>query len=366
MEYTTRCHKGGDLSSVRRRAAAFLDNVTGAQDQGCTTRQSWITKWTTLGDEQCIIGDLQASQGDSNEAAEARLCALTAFEVARRLLHENDPQCGEVTARIEAGIQCLEVVLAKVERVTIESWGCTELPAYYVPAGNHALPAPAVICISMEDESEATLLARLLPAVTDRGMSLLVLSHRDVSHPARGLSQTLLSSCLDYLSGRPDVDAARIGVYGEGLSAALATDFAASDRRLVAAVCDGGLWNWARMQACVVWMTRAADAREEGSVTAQRTQLIRRLRCPVLVVTGGRGAVSVSEAIKLQTECIEERIDLDLTMPRMIKSSGGSIENFVTSDDCIFGWLNQKLAFSAALPAQPNDLPQISSHVLGH
>lgn len=365
MEYAVCSHKGGDLSSVRRRAAAFLDNLTGEESRGTTARQNSITKWTNIGDEQCLVGDLKARKGDSNEAAEARLCALTAFEVARRLLDENDPQCEEVSAKIEAGIECLEGALAKIERVKIASCDYTELLAYYVPAGNHDLPTPAVICISMEDESEATLLARLLPAAINRDMSLLVVSHRDVSNPARGLSQALLSSCLDYLSARSDVDAARIGVYGEGMSAALATDFAVSDRRLAAAVCDGGLWNWTRMRASVVWMSRIANEPEEGMVSAHRSQLMRRLRCPVLVVTGGRGVVSVSEAMKLQTECIEERIDLDLAMPRMIKSSGGSIENFVTSDDCILGWLKQKLAFAAAPSSQQKDLPDINSQVLG-
>lgn len=365
MEYAACSHKGGDLSSVRRRAALFLDNLTGEGHRASIARQSSVTKWTTIGDEQCIVGDLKASKGNRNEAAEARLCALTAFEVARRLLDASDPRWGEVTAKIEAGIECLEVTLAKIERVKIAACDYTEILAYYVPAGHHCPPTPAVICISMEDESEATLLARLLPAAIDRGMSLLVVSHRDVSNAARGLSQALLSSCLDYLAARPDVDAARIGVYGEGTSAALATDFAGSDHRLVAAVCDGGLWNLARMQASIVWMTGLADAPEQRGSTAHRTQLMRRLRCPVLVVTGGRGVVSASEAMKLQTECIEERIDLDLAMPRMIKSSGGCIENFVTSDDCIFDWLKQKLAYRATPSSQPKDRPHINAHILG-
>ncbi|MBB4423937.1 hypothetical protein GGD66_002481 [Bradyrhizobium sp. CIR48] len=366
MEYAACSHRGGDLSSLRRYAAAFLDNLTGEEGRRPTTLQNWITKWTKIGDEQCLVGDLEASNGDSNQAAEARLCALTAFEVARRLLDENDPQCGEVTAKIEAAVRYLEVALAKVDRVKIASCDDTEFLAYFVPVGDHNLPAPAVICISMEDESQATLLARLLPAVVDRGMSLLVVSHRDVSNPARGISQALLSSCLDFLSARPDVDVARIGVYGEGMSAALATDFAAADRRLVAAVCDGGLWNWTRMQASVLWMTRVADPPEQGRGTVHRTQLMRRLRCPALVVTGGRGVVSVSEAIKLQTECIEERIGLDLAMPRMIESSGGGIENFVASDDCVFGWLKQKLAFNAGPLSQRKDVTHKDSLLLGH
>lgn len=327
----------GDLVSTRRRAAVFLDNLDAVC--GATNRQTWIAKWIKIGDTHCFLCDLNLNKGASAEAAEAWLSALTAFEVARRLLDENDQQSEEISARVESVIlrfgPCLEQIIIA---------GCdeTECSAYFLPAGGPDLRSPAVICISREEETRATLLGRLLPAVIGRPISVLIVSHEDVTK--HGQSETFLSCCLDYLSARLGVDDTRVGVYGEGLSAALATDFATSDGRVAAAVCDGGLWSWARNLASVGWMTRSPSKLGENALSARRSRLARQMGCPVLVVAGGRGTVSVSEAIKLQAECRASYIDLEVTVARMVRAPVGEIENFVSSDDYIFGWLEHKLA----------------------
>ncbi|MBT1517156.1 alpha/beta hydrolase [Bradyrhizobium sp. SRL28] len=331
----------GDLASARLGAAAFLDNLDSIS--GAVGRQDWAATWTTIGDAHCRVGDLRIDEGAFEQATEAWLCAITAFEVARRLVDDDDRQGGDVSAKLDAGIQRFESLGCKMERVHIAGGDQAELPAYYLPAGGPDLRAPAVICISNEEETGATLLGRLLPVVISRGMSVLVVSHDDLSSHSRGQSETLLSFCLDYLSVRPDVDATRIGVYGEGLSAILATDFAVSDRRVAAAVCDGGLWNWARTRASVRWMTRTADVVDEDLVSVCRSRLVRQLKCPVLVVAGGRGTVSTPEAIKLQADCTAARVDLELVLPRTTRAPLKEIENFVTSDDCVFKWLERKL-----------------------
>lgn len=335
----------GDLVSARRRAAKFLDDLK--EDFWTIGNQNWVEAWTNIGDAHCLCADLNIEMGAFDEAIQAWLCALTAFEVARRLCDEG-PRSRDISAKVESTIQEFGSALEKkVERVQIACGEPDELLAYYLPAIGSDLCTPAVVCISSEQETGAVLLARLLPVVIDRGMSVLVVSHEDVSQ-GRGQSEVLLSCCLDYLSDRPDVDATRIGVYGEGLSAVLATDFAVSDRRAAAAVCDGGLWSWGRTLASVRWMTRTADVVDEDIVSACRSRLLRQLRCPVLVVAGGRGTVSASEAIKLKAEGAAARIDLELVMPHTTRTSLGEIENFVTSDDCIFGWLERKLVHRLA------------------
>lgn len=333
----------GDLESTRRGAAIFLDTLENNEE--AIGRQNWIARWTELGDAHCLLGDRNIKKGASHEATEAWLCALTAFEVARRLIDEIDPRNAEVSAKVEAGIQRFALCPEhKVEQVLLACDDQPEFPAYYLPAGDRGLSAPAVICISSEQEAGATLLGRLLPVVSGRGVSVLVVSHDDLSGQWRGQSNMLLSCCLDHLAARPEVDDTRIGVFGEGLSAILATDFAASESRVAAAVCDGGLWNLARRLASVAWMTGTADEMNEDVLSARRSHLVRQLTCPVLVVAGGRGIVSASEAIKLQAECVAARIDLEVAMPRMIRTHAGDVENFVVADDVIFGWLERKLA----------------------
>jgi hypothetical protein len=328
----------------------FLDNPPVEVVRSGTGRKNWVARWSEIGDAQLLLAGLNIKKRAFDEAAEAWLCALTAFEVARRLVDEDDPQSRDISAKVEAHIESFGSSLKqKVERGQIACCDQTEFPAYYLPAGSPDLCAPAVICISSEQEAGATLLGRLLPVVLGRGISVLVVSHDDVSNHSPGQSEMLLSCCLDHLSSRPGIDAGRIGIYGDGLSAVLATDFAASDHRVAAAVCDGGLWNWTRSLASVGWMTVATDVIDEDVMSARRSRLVRQLRCPVLVTAGGRGVVSVSEAIKLQADCVAARTDLELAIPRIIRTTAGEIENFVSSDDCIFGWLKHKLAHSSTL-----------------
>ncbi|WOH64339.1 hypothetical protein [Bradyrhizobium sp. BWA-3-5] len=336
-----------DLVSVRQGAATFLGNLSADVISGAIGRQNWAATWTEIGDARCLLAELNIKKKAFEEATEAWLCALTAFEVAKHLVDEDDPKSGDISAKVEATIQKLGLSLQqKLERVRIACCDQAELLAHYLPAGNPELSAPAIICIAREQEAGATLLGRLLPALIGRGMAVLIVSYDDVSNSSGIPSETLLSCCLDYLSVRPEINAGRIGVYGEGSSAALATDFAASDSRVAAAVCDGGIWNWARTMASVRWMTRTADMVDDDEMSARRSRLVRRVTCPVLVVAGGRAIISVSEAIKLQSDCLEAHIDMELAIPPMIRTIAGEIEDFVSFDDRVLGWLEHKLKMS--------------------
>lgn len=346
MEFGAWPHVGGDLASARQSASAFLDRLPPADDCAQIVRRNWADTWIGTGDAYCRIADLSIHKREFDEATEAWLCALTAFEVARRLIPDDDPRSAGVSAKIEDGLHAIgSSVGHEVESVQIACGDLGDVLAYYLRAGAPNSRTPAIICISSEEETGPTLLGRLLPVVIDRGMSVLVVSHEDVANRARGESEIVLSHCLDHLSARDDVDSSRIGVYGDGLSAALATDFVAYDRRIAAAVCDAGIWNWTRSLSSIGWMTPTADDSDKDMMSAYRSRLARRLNCPVLVVAGGRGVVSVSEAIKLQVVCMVARINVDLVMPQLIRGGQGEeVDNFVTSDERIFRWLEQRLA----------------------
>lgn len=352
MENAAWPHLKSNLAFTLQRAAIFLDDLPVEAIQGAAGRQSWAARWTRIGDAHYHSAELNTKNGSFGEAADNWLCGLAALEVARRLVDEDDPLVGAISARVEAGIRKVGLSSKRaIEQVRISCSDDADLVAYHLAAGSPDKCAPAVICISREEETGATLLGRLLPALIDRRMSVLVVSHDDLCNHVCGQPEMLLSYCLDYLSLRPDVDGTRIGVYGEGLSASLATDFALSDSRIAAAVCDGGLWACMRTSASVSWMTNAADLADEHGISARRSRLARRLRCPALVVAGGRGIVSISEAIKLQTDCMASRIDLEVSLPPMIKTPEGEIDNFVASDACIFGWLERKLTHDCNLIA---------------
>ncbi|MDF0498666.1 hypothetical protein [Bradyrhizobium yuanmingense] len=328
-----------DLASTRHSAAAFLDNWDGSRTAAGT---EWLSRWIAIGDAHGMLGTAKGREGKVDEAATAWLCALTAFEIAKRLAREHAVQGEDVSAKIGSAMETFGSLKQRIERVQIECYDQSVIDAHYLPS-DASSRAPAIICISAEDETSKTLLGRLLPAAAHRGMSVLAITYDDVSDNRRGHSNEILSCCLDFLSARDDVDATRIGVYGEGMAAALATDLAAFDSRVAAAVCDGGLWNWARTLAAVEWVAGVPNTRNDEVIAARRLRLLRRLKCPVLVVAGGRGIVSASEAIELQNASAAARTDLQLIISPSTMTDAGEVENFVICDDRIFGWLEQRL-----------------------
>ncbi|MGY3146497.1 hypothetical protein ACVWYQ_003496 [Bradyrhizobium sp. USDA 3397] len=329
-----------DLASTRHSAATFLENLDASRAAGGA---EWFSRWIEIGDAHGMLGNAKCREGNVDEAAKAWLCALTAFELAKRLAREQAGQGKAVSARIGSAIETFGSLKQPIERVQIECYDQSAIEAHYLPSDGSSR-APAIICISAEDETSTTLLGRLLPAAAHRGMSVLAVTYDDVSDNRRGHSNEILSCCLDYLSTRDDVDATRIGVYGDGMAAALATDLAVSDSRVAAAVCDGGLWNWARTMAAVEWVAGVPNAPDDEVIAARRLRLLRRLKCPVLVVAGGRGIVSASEAIELQNACAVARMDLQLIISPSTMTDAGELENFVICDDRIFGWLEQRLS----------------------
>ncbi|MCK1667924.1 dienelactone hydrolase family protein [Bradyrhizobium sp. 153] len=328
-----------DLASTRRSAAAFLETLDGSRTTGGT---EWFSRWIEIGDAHGVLGDAKRREGKIDEAAKAWLCALTAFEIAKRLAGEQAVLGEDVSSKIGSAIETFGSLKQRIERVQIECYDQSAIEAHYLPADGYSR-APAIICISAEDETSTKLLGRLLPAAAHRGMSVLAVTYDDVSDNRRGHSSEILSCCLDYLSTRDDVDVTRIGVYGDTMGAALATDLAVSDSRVAAAVCDGGLWSWARTMAAVEWVSGVPNTPNDDLIAARRLRLLRQLKCPVLVVAGGRGIASASEAIELQNACAAGRMDVQLIISPSTMTDAGEIDNFVICDDRIFGWLEQRL-----------------------
>lgn len=143
--------------------------------------------------------DAKRREGKIDEAAKAWLCALTAFEIAKRLAGEQAVLGEDVSSKIGSAIETFGSLKQRIERVQIECYDQSAIEAHYLPSDGYSR-APAIICISAEDETSTKLLGRLLPAAAHRGMSVLAVTYDDVSDNQRGHSSEVLSCCLDYLS----------------------------------------------------------------------------------------------------------------------------------------------------------------------
>ena len=135
------------------------------------------------------------------------------------------------------------------EAVEIPWSGDDVLQGYFLPAPGPAHRAPVVICVGGTDYFKEEHLLGMPGYAHDRGMSLLIVDlpgqgygHSDRSL-GRGGIEWAISSCVDVLIAREDVDERKLAIFGLGVGASFATRAAALDHRFAAAVCDGGIWD---------------------------------------------------------------------------------------------------------------------------
>lgn len=339
---------GGSLARLRRRASEFLEGMSVAELVRETHRHLWVADWLRIGDEYRTFAETARDDGAVRIAREAALCSLTAFEVARCLSCPDDLARTDLADKVGMCLRDFEGGAGQViERVEIDGFDQDALTGFFLPAFRHGPSVPVVICIGDEDVTLASMMSRLLPASLGRNMSLLLID-AGRSPVRRFKPEHLLRCWLDYLEARPDVDSQRIAIYGEGTGASHASRLALSDRRIAAAVCDGGLLTSVMRRESVRWTTGVGEVANDE--TSTRSLLPpRRMACPLLTVVGSRSMVREEDALELQAGYRQAGADCSIVVPNRIPYPEGEVENFVTVDDFIFEWLDSKLGVARRL-----------------
>lgn len=306
-----------------------------------------------------------AAEGRRDAACVAALAGMTALRVAADLVRDDDPRRAQIVAGVQAGIaKLLKGGVPRAEVIMLPGIDRKPLQACFWPAARGHGPAPAVVCIGDEGEPLELLLARLVPAAAGRELALLLVAQSEIqdtpglAHAATITAEMRLGDCVDHLASRSEVDAKRIAVRGDGLAGALATRFAVSDSRIVAAVCDGGLWDGARHRAGVNWLAGAEAAAWEPDDAAHRTRQARQMRYPFLVVANARGVSSVAEAVALHADCARLGVRMDLDVPQAAATAQETVEELLRSEARTVGWLVAKLDASADGSAGSDRLPR--------
>jgi dienelactone hydrolase len=331
----------GNLAHLRERASAFFERLPVAELARDAQRQRWVSDWARIGDDYLVLAE-SAGEGSSRFSSESYLCAMTAHEVARSLSCSEEAAGIDLADKIGLSLGKLEDRWAKrIERVEIDYLDQRTLEGFFVSAACNGASAPAVICVGDEEADLSAMLARLLPALLGRGVSLLLVDGRNASVSRSRRPEHALGCWLDYLDGRPDVDSNRIGVYGEGAGASHASRLACSDRRIAAAVCDGGFWASHRLRASVRWITGVWH--EVGGDSPTRSlPTARRVPCPILVAVGRRSMVREEDALELQAAYHQSGAHCSVVVPNAIRCPLGEVENFVAVDDFVFDWFGDK------------------------
>lgn len=329
-----------------RIVAEFFSHIAGTN---LNDKESWLRECLQIGDAQYVKSDLSFREGAFDAARNGWLVSLTAFQAAKLLLLPNDFRRIELADKILA---CTQRFLLHTdcqrEEVQVPCFDCKPLSAYFLPSRHARNLAPTVICICDERD---VLLGQVLPATFEKDISLLLVEVSDLQgYSVSNLNDWKITSemrfacCVDYLLSRHDVDAKRIAVYGDGFAAESATRFAICDRRVAAAVCDGGLWDSVRMRGAIEWIAGQEGHLSDETASVRRSRLARKIKCPFLVIANEQGVSSILEAIALQVECKEQGVGMDLHIPRAIQAPRGAIEGMISANEFIFDWLEFKLA----------------------
>lgn len=338
---------GGSLARLRKRASEFFESLPVAELAREAHRQLWLSDWLRVADDYRAFARAAREDGLVRVAREAWLCSLTASEVARTLTCPGDIARTDLADQVSSPGDGIEDDLGEaIERLTIDCHDDGSLTGFFVPASRHERAAPVVICVSDENITLRSMMSRLLPASLRRNMSLLVVDPGNPSNGRRLKPEHMLQCWLDHLETRPDVDGQRIAIYGEGAGAGHASRLALAERRIAAAVCDGGLLTSALRRASIRWMTGFERAvHEDGSTDSLLPPP--RIPCPLLMVVGSRSMLREEDALELQAGYRQAGGDCSIVVPNCIPHPLGEVENFVAVDDFIFEWLDSRLGAAA-------------------
>jgi hypothetical protein len=336
---------GAALARLRHRASAFFESLSVADLVREASRHLWVSDWLRVADDYRISAQSARRDESALIALEAWLCSLTALEVARSLSCPGDLADGDLTDRFDIGLRSLEDEAGPaIQRVKIDGFDQGPLTGLFRPACRQG-PSPVVICIADEEATLGAMMSRLLPAFCCRNMSVLLIDAGNSSIRRPFKPEHVLSCWLDYLEARPDVDSRRIAVYGEGAGASHASRLALLDRRIAAAVCDGGIAAPIMRRASLRWMSGVGPA----AISPASLLPSRRVPCPLLVVVGSRSMVWEEDALALQAGYRQAGADCSTVVPNCIPHPLGEAENFIAVDDFILEWLDSKLGAARQL-----------------
>jgi len=273
--------------------------------------EDWPEAWTRSA--QRFLGESRREDhgGHRREAAVARRHAAFCYHAAL-LAGAGDPRTARALRASATGLfaQTVPILMPAVRRVEIP-WRTTPLPGYLLSPGADAAPAPvAVLLNGATTAKEETIL--WADRFLREGIAVLAL---DWPGTGEATSLGVAADCDDMTdgllalsAGESELDEHRVALVGFSLGTAVAIRAAVHDRRIAACVAVTPPFDATR------WLDRANPLIVEqfGGLAGEERDiwelaaafalpdLMRRLRCPLLVFGAGRDLVTPpGEALNL-------------------------------------------------------------------
>lgn len=317
-------------SAISHWGPRFTTNgVTVADFQRVTASidawEDWCAAWAEAGSEHEQLGRTALAEGRHRSAGEHLARAAVYFHFGKFLFVED---LDEMRAAHRSAVRCLDDALPHLdppgERVEVPFEGTTLVGVLRAPTGPG--PHPAVLMIpgldSTKEEFRSTEQLFL-----DRGVATFSVDgpgqgEAEYDLPIRGDWSAPGEAFLDALAGRPEIDAARLAVWGVSLGGYYAPRVAAAlGDRVKACVALAGPYNFGECWGELPPLTRKAfqvrsgarddDEARRNALTLDLAGHAEKITAPLLVVFGRRDRlIPWQQAVRLA----EEAPDVELLM----------------------------------------------------
>lgn len=332
-----------------------------------------FASWTGLGDRLATLADQDLQRGRQLSAGEKFRRAAIYYVQAERM---QSPHFADRSTAYSKMLTCfrqyVEATKQPVEFVDVPYEGGI-LPALFVPAVEHSDGrAPCMVHFDGLDVTKEILyLLGVGGALRSRDVSVLLVDNPGVGEALRfhGLTnfpeaEIPAAACVDYLEGRDDVDAGRIGIMALSLGGFHAPRAAAFEPRLRCCVAWGANYDWGATQRYryesrdqrlpvphywdhVMWVFGETDI-DAMLTTADRMSLegiLDRIRCPILVTHGENDRqIRLEQAERLVGECVNSpKAELFV---HTLKDGGAehcSVDNIRLGIDTIADWVSETM-----------------------
>ena len=272
-----------------------FENVTA----GIARWEDWCAAWSAQGAVHEAIGASALVEDRRLSAAGHLTRAAVCYHFAKFVFVHDYEQMR--TAHRKA-VACRNAALPHLdppgERVAIPHEGTLLYGILRQPSGATRSPL-VVMCMGLDsakeemDSNESVFLARGMATLAFDGPGQ---GEAEYELPIRGDYEVAVKSVLDWVGTRPDLDGARIGLWGVSLGGYYAPRAAAFDKRIRACIALSGPYDWAELWPELNPLTREAfrvrskcatlDAAREHAASLTLKGVAPNITCPLFIVAG--------------------------------------------------------------------------------
>jgi len=261
----------------------------------------WCREWVATGDVHHDLAVKAETKGNSISAGEAYIGAALCYHFGKFVFQDyHDEYVSAANKSVEAFAKGLKLLDPTGERVEIPFDGAMMVGTLRRPAHEGVKNPPLVLLLAGLDSTkeefyhwENVFLKRGLATFSLDGPGQGECGYNSHIRPDY---EAAVSTALDTLTRRRDIDPNRIGLAGVSLGGYYAPRAAAFEPRVKAAVGICGPWNFAECWSVLPSLTRAAfqyhsraKNEEEAKANANRLSLegvAHRIKQPLLVIQG--------------------------------------------------------------------------------